>query len=104
MTYAETVLWKRLRSWGIDAKFRRQHVIGDYIADFACLEKGLVIEVDGGYHAEPRQKGDDQIRTEWLNKMGYYVLRFTNEQVLENIDEVLERIEIFCEQEIVPDE
>ena len=98
MTYAETVLWENLRGMNIGAKFRRQHIIGDFIVDFACLEKHLVIEVDGGYHAEPRQQTDDQLRTEWLNKMGYRVLRFSNEQVVEHPDETIQTIRACCKQ------
>lgn len=98
MTLAETVLWEYLRELRSSAKFRRQHIIGDFIVDFVCLEKYLVIEVDGGYHAEPRQQEDDRLRAEWLNKMGYQVLRFTNEQVMETPQKVVEEIEAALEE------
>ncbi|WP_277045487.1 endonuclease domain-containing protein, partial [Prevotella multiformis] len=78
MTDAEKVLWKVLRQSICSFKFRRQHPIYDYIADFICLEKRLIIEVDGAYHCELQQQEDDQIRTDILSDMGYKVLRFTN--------------------------
>lgn len=73
--------------------FLRQHIIGDYIVDFVSRHGGLVIEVDGGYHAEPRQKEDDQLREEDLERMGYHVIRFSNEEVLYDIENVLNQIE-----------
>ena len=92
MTDAERVLWEQLRGKRLGGKFRRQHVIGDYIADFACLSPLLVIEVDGAYHNDAKQQEMDEIRTDYLNTLGFKVLRFTNEQVLFNIDLVLEEI------------
>jgi len=92
MTYAETVLWELLRDFPKPFRFRRQHIIGDFIVDFACLEKQLVIEIDGGYHSEPRQQHDDILRTESLNKMGFDVIRFSNEQVIENQQETIKEI------------
>ena len=75
--------------------FLRQHIIGDYIVDFVSRHGGLVIEVDGGYHAEPRPKEDDQLREEDLERMGYHVIRFTNEEVLYDTDNVIEQILLF---------
>ena len=92
MTDAEKVLWKVLRQSKCSFKFRRQHPIYDYIADFICLEKRLIIEVDGAYHCEPQQQEDDQIRTDILSNMGYKVIRFTNEEVLSNPKAVLKTI------------
>ena len=74
-------------------KFLRQHIIGDYIVDFVSREQGLVIEVDGGYHSEREQKEDDAIREHDLYSMGFHVLRFTNEEVLYDIDSVIQQIE-----------
>jgi len=68
-------------------------VIGDYIVDFVCRDDGLVIEVDGAYHAERERQIDDEIRTHDLEKMGFRVIRFTNEEVLYDIEAVLEEIE-----------
>ena len=72
--------------------FRRQHVIVDYIADFVCLERSLIIEIDGGYPSQPLQIESDEYRTLRLNKIGFTVLRFTNEQIICDIDEVMETI------------
>ena len=92
-TLAEDVLWNYLRKNDFEVKFLRQHVIGDYIVDFVSREGGLIIEVDGGYHSEPRQQDDDKLREEALENMGYHVLRFTNEEVLYNIEYVIDQIE-----------
>ena len=92
MTDAEKVLWKVLRQSICSFKFRRQHPIYDYIADFICLEKRLIIEVDGAYHCELQQQEDDQIRTDILSDMGYKVLRFTNDEVLSSPHTVLNMI------------
>ena len=93
MTLAESFLWQNLRANALDHKFLRQHVTGDYIVDFVCRDDGLVIEVDGAYHAEREQQIDDEIRTHDLEKMGFRVIRFTNEEVLYDIEAVLEEIE-----------
>ncbi len=91
-TLAETMLWEHIRGKALGVKFLRQHVIGDYIADFLSCEGGLVIEVDGGYHAERQQHEDDLYREKVLESMGYHVIRFTNEEVVEDIDRVLTEI------------
>ncbi len=88
MSDAERLLWKHLYQRQIHGcKFRRQHPIGHYIADFICLDRQLIIEVDGGQHAE--QEMYDQQRTAWLNQQGFTVLRFWNNEVLENIEGVM---------------
>ena len=92
MTEGERVLWNALRDEIKDHHFRRQHPIGDYIADFICLRKKLIIEVDGGYHSEPRQEEDDKARTANMNNWGYRVIRFTNEEVLYDTQKVIEQI------------
>ena len=80
MTDAERLLWAMLRNRALDqCKFRRQVVIGRYIVDFVCLERRLVIELDGVQHAE--QQAYDAERTEWLESDGYRVLRFWNEEL-----------------------
>ena len=92
-TEAESLLWNVLSGKGLEgAKFRRQHIIGQYIADFACLDKNLVVELDGHHHSLPPVSEDDAIRTEYLNEEGYRVIRFTNEQVLQNLEETLSQI------------
>ncbi len=88
-TQAEEALWHMLRNHNIDFSFRRQHVIMGFIVDFVCLQKGLIIEVDGGYHSEAEQQISDQERDNLLRSKGYTVLRFTNEQVLVDTDNTL---------------
>ncbi|WP_398480833.1 endonuclease domain-containing protein [Tardiphaga sp.] len=89
-TDAETKLWNKLRSRQIDGyKFVRQEPIGPYTVDFVCREQRLIIEVDGGQHAE---SASDVVRDRWLVDHRYRVLRFWNNDVLSNIDGVLEVI------------
>ena len=88
-TEAESAMWEMLRGKNLDAKFRRQHIIGDYIVDFVCLDVQLIVEIDGGYHNEPEQRELDRQRTNFLESKGFSVLRFTNEEVLCNTDETL---------------
>ena len=91
MTDAERRLWRHLRNRELGGwKFRRQYPVGPYIVDFICVEKNLVIEVDGGKHAEKEEL--DIQRSEYLNKMGYRVFRFWNNQVLQETEAVLETI------------
>ena len=95
-TPAEARLWQALRSRQANGlKFRRQHPIGPYIADFYCAQVQLVIEIDGDSHAE--QVEYDQARTAWLESQGYRVLRYTNSEVQENITAVLENIVERCQ-------
>ena len=98
-TLAENVLWEYLRNGELEEKSLRQHIIGDYIADFVSRHDGLVIEVDGGYHSEPRQQEEDKLREEVLEQMGYHVIRFTNEEVLCDIENVLNQIENYFKRE-----
>jgi ATP-dependent DNA helicase RecG len=91
-TQAETILWETLRNKNLNYKFRRQHIIDMFIADFICLEKKLIIEVDGGYHNTTEQKEADELRTQILNEIGFKVIRFTNEEVIGNIDTVIKKI------------
>jgi UDP-2-acetamido-2,6-beta-L-arabino-hexul-4-ose reductase len=88
-TEAESAMWEMLRGKNLEAKFRRQHIIGDYIVDFVCLDSQLVVEIDGGYHNDPEQKELDRQRTGFLQSKGFSVLRFTNEEVLANTEETL---------------
>ncbi|WP_438695860.1 vitamin B12 dependent-methionine synthase activation domain-containing protein [Winogradskyella ouciana] len=92
-TEAEALLWDVLSNKKLDNhKFRRQHIVGSYIADFICLKKGLIVEIDGLIHQLPENKASDEERTKWLNEQGYRVVRFTNDEVLSNLDDVLERL------------
>lgn len=89
---AEMALWQCLADNTLGTKVLRQHIIGDYIVDFLIPYYNIVIEVDGGYHAERQQQEDDNIRAEALNRMGLYVMRFKNEEVLSDPDYVVSRI------------
>jgi very-short-patch-repair endonuclease len=88
-TDAERALWQRLRARQLaGCKFRRQHPFGDYIVDFVCLQNKLVIELDGGQHADSVTA--DAARSAYLERAGFTVLRFWNHQVLREMDSVLE--------------
>ena len=89
-TEAEQLLWEVLSAKKLDSKFRRQHVIDEYIVDFVCLSKKLVIEVDGPIHNDQQEK--DQARTEVLEHLGYEVIRFKNEEVLHDLQKVIDQI------------
>lgn len=91
-TQAESVLWELLRGKSLGCSFRRQHIIGQFIADFVCLDRNLVIEIDGGYHQLPEQQTSDEERTKWLNEQGLKVIRFTNEEILTNTEQVINTI------------
>lgn len=91
-TLAEHVLWQHLRAGALGEKFLRQHIIGPYIVDFVSQDSGLVIEVDGAYHSEPAQEDSDEARTDYLASEGFHVMRFSNEEVLYGIDDVLDAI------------
>ena len=94
-TEAEEFLWRQLKGNALGVKFKRQLIILNYIADFACLEKSLVIEVDGGYHFSHKQMELDAYRTEDLEKLGFKVLRFRNENVIRDIELVLKTIQVY---------
>ena len=86
MTEPERKLWRALRGRQLEGfRFRRQHPIGICVADFVCLEKRLVIEVDGGQHGEPAQIAHDARRTQWLEAEGYRVIRVWNRDVMDNL-------------------
>lgn len=92
-TEAEDLLWQYLRTDGLGVTFKRQHIIGDYIADFVCLSRKLIIELDGGYHQIPQQQVSDEERTKWLGERGFKVIRFTNEELFDRLDNVIRKIE-----------
>lgn len=92
-TEAEKVIWKRLRNKGLfGLKFFRQYSVGAYIVDFYCPKYKLAIELDGGQHAEEENKEYDKVRTDYMESMGIEVMRFWNNEVLQNIEGVLEEI------------
>jgi very-short-patch-repair endonuclease len=90
-TSAEQLLWLKLRSKQIHGlKFRRQHEIGSYIVDFFCPERNLVIEIDGDVHATETHQINDLEREKHLKSLGLQVIRYTHDQVINNLDGVLE--------------
>ncbi len=86
-TPAERKLWVIIRNDQLEVNFRRQHAIGKYIPDFVCIEKKLIIELDGSQHLE--QEEYDLERTKYLNSIGYKVIRFWNNEVTKNMDGVI---------------
>lgn len=91
MTFAEIKLWQAIRRRALGVKFRRQHPIGPYVVDFACLERALIVEVDGGQHAG---SASDARRDHWLEGMGFRIVRFWNHEVLANLEGVLTALEL----------
>ncbi|HEX4877250.1 MAG TPA: DUF559 domain-containing protein, partial [Chitinophagaceae bacterium] len=91
-THEEEIMWQILRGNKIGFHIRRQHIIGSYIVDFACLDKLVTIEIDGGYHDDPQTKLYDEERTRFLKENGFVELRFTNEEVRKDANAVAEKI------------
>jgi very-short-patch-repair endonuclease len=92
-TDAERKLWWQLRNGQLNGvKFRRQQPVGNYFVDFISFEKNLVIEVDGGQHNEPAAARHDEDRTKYLESRGYGVIRFWNNDILQNLEGVIDRI------------
>ena len=92
-TPAEYMMWQQIRNGKLNGlKFKRQHSIGNYIVDFYCASKRLVIELDGGIHNRPEQQEKDKYRDEHLTEMDFRVLRFKNEEVLGDFNSVKEQI------------
>lgn len=98
LTPAERKLWSKIRNDQLGVNFRRQHAIGNFIPDFICIEKKLVIELDGSQHLE--QEEYDKKRTKYLELQGYKVIRFWNNEVMNNIDGVILAILHAMEDEI----
>lgn len=89
MTKAEVILWMHLRKRAMNgARFRRQHPIGPYIADFTCPASKLIVEVDGATHSTPDELAYDTRRTKYLEQQGWTVIRVTNTDIYENLDGV----------------
>ena len=86
-TPAERKLWSRICDEQLGVKFRRQHAVGNFIPDFVCIEKKLILELDGSHHLE--QKEYDEERTKFLEAEGYRVIRFWNNNVMKNMDGVI---------------
>ncbi len=93
-TSAEAFLWKYLKKSQLRGrKFRRQHSIGNYITDFYCPKEKLIIELDGAIHNLPEIIEKDKIRTQYLEGLGFKVIRFENKMVFDHLDQVLKEIE-----------
>jgi len=94
-TDAERLLWRHLRAKRLEGlKFRRQAAIGHYIVDFVSFDRSLIVELDGGQHLQEKAKDDE--RTRWLESQGFKVLRFWNNDVMNNIEGVLRGIRDNC--------
>ena len=94
MTDTESAFWQMAKASGLREKCRRQYIIGEYIVDFFFRKSMLIVELDGGYHFTEGQQKEDSIRQDWLEHMGYNVLRFTNEEVLFNTESVISKIKL----------
>lgn len=93
-TEAEAILWDTLKDYKSKGfKFRRQHPIGNYIVDFYCHKKKLIIEVDGKYHEDKDQRQQDNYRTEFFEENDLHIIRFTNDHIINNLIEVLKIID-----------
>ena len=92
MTEAEKIVWERLCNKQLGVRIRRQHPIYKYIADYYCHELKLVIEIDGGIHLSKENKENDIGRDITLNEFGIQIIRFTNDQAINNIDQIIEEI------------
>jgi very-short-patch-repair endonuclease len=96
-TPAEEVLWQELRGNKLlGLKFRRQHEFGGYILDFFCAELGLVVELDGGIHDDPEQQQYDKARQQFLQDQNLRIVRFPNDLVVHQLDNVLQQLETIC--------
>lgn len=103
LTDAEQKLWYNLRAHRfMGLKFKRQKPVGCYVVDFVCIEKKLVIELDGGQHADSLKY--DGERDAWLHSQGYTVLRFWNNELINEIEGVLERIRLVLSNEAISSE
>ena len=93
LTPQEIVLWSRLRREQLGCKFRRQHSIGNYIVDFYCPEKKLIIEIDGAQHKRAKDTKYDAKRTQYFKSLGIKILRFWNNEINQNLNGVILKIE-----------
>ncbi len=91
-TLEESILWNHLKNKLSGFKFRRQHSIGNFIVDFFCSAKRLIIELDGHKHKERDASAYDKERTAYLNERGYTVMRFWNNEIEENLESILSKI------------
>ncbi len=92
MTEAEGVFWSLVKGSALGQRCLRQHIIGDYIVDFLFRKSKIIVEIDGGYHFTEEQQKEDALRTERLEGQGYKVIRFTNERILCDTDNVISEL------------
>ncbi len=100
-TTPEKILWTHIRNKQLGVKFRRQHGVGDYILDFFAKEINLAVEIDGNNHFEQNTIEYDNLRTEYLNSIDIEVIRFTNQQVMENVMGVCQTLSNIINQRLV---
>ena len=91
-TEAEQLLWEQLKAKKLENKFRRQHPVNEFIVDFICISKRLIIEIDGKYHNNKEQQEADTLRIQILEELGFKVIRFSNEEIIANIEDVVNKI------------
>ena len=96
MTKAEVLLWLCLKNSQLGFKFRRQQSMGNFIVDFYCPKVGLVIELDGGVHGETEIIEKDKKKEKFLKENGLHLVRYTNDQLLTNLEKVLQEIKDYC--------
>lgn len=101
-THAEVILWSYLKQRPLNYKFRRQHPISIYVADFYCHAAKLIIEVDGDVHQDSDVARKDFEKQQALENEGISVIRFTNEQVEKHLEEVIEQIESYLKSKQAP--
>lgn len=92
LTDAERILWSRLKGKQLGWQFRIQHPVGPYIADFACVRLKLIVELDGATHGSADERAHDMRRTQYLEDLGWGVVRYWNDEVYRNLDGVLDGI------------
>lgn len=100
MTEPEKKLWDYLKTKPFGIKFRRQHPISGYVLDFYCHKLRFSIEIDGGYHLQKEQKEKDLERTDYIKSLGISEIRFTNEQVLNEFETVIKKINLYLRADI----
>ncbi|MDD4606727.1 MAG: endonuclease domain-containing protein [Patescibacteria group bacterium] len=98
MTQAEINLWKKLRNSSAGYKFRRQHGVGKYIVDFYCPKLNLIVELEGDVHGLDKQVRKDMKRFKFFEERGFNIKRYTNKDVLNNLDDVLDDLYYFCKK------
>jgi len=92
LTETERLLWNRLNRTQLGVRFKSQHPVDIYIVDFYCHAAKLIVEIDGGYHLKKEARENDIAREAELLELGLRVIRFTNDQILDNIDKVIKKI------------